>query len=275
MSLLCRIDVVEETSQEQHCALYQFPLALLDIEEKGKVTSLKAPTLSKECQVKSPNNRAANTLRRKIVEAKEALYDEVSLGLTLVKTLPADFPKINCSLVHGNDFILGTDKGLYCLDIKSSTKNLRKITNTNQRVTKIEISESLEMIVFSQQGRLVVLPLFVLLHCPDSFSLSSHLPTEADSQTTELCTYPLLALAAFPAVQKHIHPERVEVKPKPKFFCSFDTDRKTRKMLISSENVLQLLRQERESDTEFVSTTVMTPTSITYFDCFVLLTTLF
>lgn len=58
---------------ETHKVTHQFPLTLLDVEEKGKVTHFKAPTLSLQCQLKSPNNRAANTLRRKVLEAKEAL----------------------------------------------------------------------------------------------------------------------------------------------------------------------------------------------------------
>jgi len=70
-----------------------------------------------------------------------------------------------------------------------------------------------------------------------------------ESDTIELFTYPLVALDSHLAVQKHIHPAAIETKPKARHFACFDSDKTGRKMLVSSDNILQLLQQTRETHT--------------------------
>jgi len=53
------------------------PLSLLEYEEKGKQTTFKCSILNLECKVKSQNNRSANVLRRKVLDAKEKLAENV------------------------------------------------------------------------------------------------------------------------------------------------------------------------------------------------------
>jgi len=67
----------DDKGKEVHTLYQKLPLGLLEVEENGKFTNFKVPALSIECKVKSQNNRAANLMRRKILDAKDLFVAQV------------------------------------------------------------------------------------------------------------------------------------------------------------------------------------------------------
>jgi len=211
----------DEEEGEVYSIIEKFPLALVDVEEKGKNTVFRCPTLGTQCQCKSPNNRAGNNLRKKISEAKSRLTQDIVIEMTKLRSFSPEFSTINCCIPYKDELILGTREGIYTVDLNDSSKKPRKIANTHSNILKMDLSKNLELILYLQE--------------------------DTKLKTTELYSYPLLALQSSNAVQVHMYPEIINTnREKVSLFASQDLGSAANVLLYSSKQTISKMTENHD-----------------------------